>query len=90
MSNLEELAEYQTRLKGKCGLSLQYNTAFEEWEATVQTDKNDFPHWQRGSANTPALAWEKLKSFLDGGPQLHGQRKVKSSDFLAEEGKADG
>lgn len=83
MADLNELATYQSRLKRKCSLAIQYDSRMESWAATVATQANDYPHWQQADAATPEEAWGKLRRFLDGGPQLHGRRLISGADFLA-------
>ncbi len=81
MSDIE-LADYQAKLREGCHLSIEHRDG--EWVATVVTDHNQWPYWQQGRASSPGAAWRSLKAFLDGGPQIHGRRLMKSSDFIKE------
>jgi len=82
---LGELDAYQQRLRDDISLSLSYDKGMG-WTATIQTKCNAHPYWQASRAATPDAAWAALRSFLDGGPQLHGRTQVKASDFLASGG----
>lgn len=77
---MTELVRYQTALRAGCRLSISYNGS--AWEATVETEQNKWPHWQMATAPTPQEAWNKLKAFLNGGPQLHGSGVVFANDFV--------
>lgn len=83
-ATLAEIASYQARLRPGCFLSLRYG--YGVWSMAVETQGNRWPHWQAAAGPSPDRAWARLKAFLDGGEQLHGEKPCSAADFLTEGG----
>lgn len=86
MIDFQEIQDYQNKCKSNVRIWVAKSAIFsDEWEAAIETAHNAWPYWQMGSGATAEEAWARLKEFLDGGSQIHGEgHEVSASDFFAE------
>ena len=86
VTSIDELTRYNRRLLPGREIHLVYRTWARDWEAIVCTEGNHWPHWQAARAKTAGAAWRRLRRFLDGGRQLHGNLTLKAEDFIRRRG----